>query len=137
MTVSDREDGSLWIGTSNGICLDYNTNSGTFTELTTGGSQSLLRNPRVNTIFTDDEGMAWIGTANGLNSYDPEDFAFKKYFPGGTGSNEPGNEIIAIASDNRNHLILVTGEGIVYMIPQPQEYIRVNVPAGIKVKCDY
>jgi len=65
--LHERRDGSLWLGTSNGL-LAYRPDRGDFSSWTTRDG---LPGSAIYSILEDGEGRLWLGTNQGLSSFDP------------------------------------------------------------------
>jgi|WetSurSiteA1Bulk_404760.scaffolds.fasta_scaffold00158_6 ligand-binding sensor domain-containing protein/serine phosphatase RsbU (regulator of sigma subunit) len=129
--ITDKS-GNTWIGTTAGL-LVFNQQQGAFQELMVQSSQGLLSNNHVNCLFLDQEGYLWIGTENGLNRLDPVDFNFNQFYPAGSSTAQPGNEVFGIASAENDELILTTGYGIVKFNSRLQSFVAVYTSRDIPV----
>jgi ligand-binding sensor domain-containing protein/serine phosphatase RsbU (regulator of sigma subunit) len=125
--------GNVWIGTTNGLLL-FDMQQGVFRELVRRDSQGLLSDNYVKCLFIDRENSIWIGTKNGLNRVDPVDFAFIQYFPGGSHSSQPANNITGIASAESGIFVLATNAGIIKFNATTQLFTRVYMSAERKIE---
>ena len=88
----DEGDGSLWIGTLNGLqSLDKRT--GAFSRHLCADYEPRLGSLQINTLFRDSKWHVWIGTNSGLFLYLPESRevrAFETMIPRTDGFTPPG-----------------------------------------------
>ncbi|GJM64319.1 hybrid sensor histidine kinase/response regulator transcription factor [Persicobacter diffluens] len=75
-SILEASDGSIWIGTRNGLNQIHPDNSIThyFAE-----QKNSIANNQVTSLMEDSSGLLWIGTTDGLSCYDPMDQTFRNY----------------------------------------------------------
>jgi len=76
---AEESDGTLWIGTYDGLNR-YEPETGVYTEFRPeAGNPNSLGNDKVGSLLIDREGILWIGTyEDGLNRFDPKTGIFEK-----------------------------------------------------------
>jgi ligand-binding sensor domain-containing protein/two-component sensor histidine kinase len=95
-------DGTLWFGTSDGICHLVN---GQVVPLDSAAS---LSGSRVLALHEDPQGRLWCGTRDGLVMRAPS--GTMQWYPSGPGG--PGRSIRSIVPDKQGRLWLATDEGV-------------------------
>lgn len=98
--VTEDQNGSIWIGTGNGLNL-YNPEARNFTRFRNSRDiPSSLAGNVVYSLFTDRSGSLWVGTNMGLDRYDPqeESFVHHQYQPNVPNSLS-NNEVMTIYED--------------------------------------
>ncbi len=95
-------DGTLWFGTSDGICHLVN---GQVVPLDSAAS---LSGSRVLALYEDAQGRLWCGTRDGLVMRSPD--GTMHWYPAGPGG--PGRSIRAIVPDGQGRLWLATDDGV-------------------------
>ncbi|HEX2395950.1 MAG TPA: two-component regulator propeller domain-containing protein, partial [Bacteroidales bacterium] len=113
--------GNVWIGTNHGLIL-FSVNQKVFKEIVGAGVQGLLSNNDVTCLYIDSQNFLWVGTRLGLNYIDPVDYEFYPYYPSGTHSNEPSNNILSITGTPSGEFLMATGGGIIRFDPASLQF---------------
>lgn len=107
--ITPAPDGSLWMGTSNGIyCYRNGKQTAHYAK-----ANSQLPGNNVLSIFFDKSGKGWIGTENGLCLYDTFTHTLRQdVFPDGFFQRE---HIHSIFQDNKGLIYFTSADGILYV----------------------
>jgi len=78
--IIEDSKGNIWIGTDGGGLSKYDKKSGNFINfMSVPGNAQTISNNSVRAIYEDRNGDFWIGTREGLNRFNPETQAFKRF----------------------------------------------------------
>jgi len=75
LSLHYSKDGTLWVGTSQGIFLIVN-NEATSHFIHESKNPATLSNDEIYSLYEDREGKIWVGTYRGLNLFSPADSSF-------------------------------------------------------------
>jgi signal transduction histidine kinase/ligand-binding sensor domain-containing protein/CheY-like chemotaxis protein len=111
-TMKLDDDGSIWIGTYNGL-NHFDPISERFTRyIHSEGNTTTISDNVVVSIYKDSQGRLWAGTLNGLNLMN-DDGTFRQFLPD---ENNPGslpNKVVRdISEDSRGNIWIATYGGI-------------------------
>ena len=104
-TLLTRRDGSLWIGTKQGV---FSMKEARLTSLTT--KDGLLSND-ITTLYEDHRGNLWIGSKAGINKYSNGQLASYTIADGLL-----SNDVRAITEDITGQLWVATWKGVNYLV---------------------
>ena len=134
-------DGSLWIGTSNGLYHYSPGNQEIKPYLHDAGNEFSLSNNVVNAVYRSRTGTLYIGTNLGLNVYNAADESFDRYhYDENDPFSEAKSEIQAFAEDDRGNLWVGSFGGGLIKIHEPTDQAAVfvhNPDAGNSISNDY
>ena len=103
-------EGTLWVGTRNGLIRLNPGGSGYTTFTHDPENKKSLSNNVVLSIFEDQKGRLWVGTEDGLNLLDRTTGSFKSFLKGDP---DGGSEVHAIADAEDGELWVGTHNGLV------------------------
>jgi ligand-binding sensor domain-containing protein/serine phosphatase RsbU (regulator of sigma subunit) len=110
-TITQSDDGFLWIGTQNGLNQYDGYNFRTFTY--SPNASNGLANNWIQALLADNEGNLWVGTSNGLSRFDRNTEKFHNYF---SDSLDPGsiadNTIWSIFQSSDSAVWIGTNNGL-------------------------
>ena len=113
-SIYEEEDGSLWIGTYNGLQLQYNQAENEIRRYVNDpGNSASLSNNSVEVIKKDRQDNIWVGTQDGLNLLDKNKGTFTRYRHDTKNTNSlSDNYIMAIYEDRQSDLWIGTTKGL-------------------------
>jgi signal transduction histidine kinase/ligand-binding sensor domain-containing protein len=119
--IREDRDGTLWVGTDDGLARREGSRFRTRPEADGAG-----RNP-VRCLFEDREGNLWAGTNNGLTRF--RDDVFTIY---GKAEGLPGDEPLAVHQDRSGTIWVGFSDGLTTMMPGKRADLpRANLPKGL------
>ncbi|MCP4438757.1 MAG: hypothetical protein GY810_07415 [Aureispira sp.] len=89
LTISQDQEGFIWLGTQQGISRYDGYSFKTYQH--NPNNPNSLSNNYVNYVFSDKDGYIWVSTRNGLNRFDPKAEVFERYIPDSTTMIGPNN----------------------------------------------
>ncbi len=99
-------DGSLWVGTVNGVSRLRFTAAGAVADIASWTTADGLPGPGVTSLAEDDDGTMWLATDGGLAHWDGHTIT-----AWGATDGLPAVDILSLARDDRGHLWLGTDGG--------------------------
>ncbi|GAB5533937.1 MAG: sensor histidine kinase [Rubricoccaceae bacterium] len=116
-SLAEAADGSVWVGTSEGLCrVDRAGDTGDFTCFRPGSGETDLREGYVQALLARDDGSLWVGTRSGLHQLDTE--AVEAGFAHiGDAETLPGDVIYGLLEDADGTLWVSTNGGLVQVEP--------------------
>jgi len=113
--VSTEKDGTLWVGTRNGLNRKLPNGDGFVRYFFDEHQANSLPNNNVFAVHVTEDDVIWVGTyGGGLARYNPITDEFTRYTEA---SGLPSNYIYAITSSSDNALWLGTNKGLIYLNP--------------------
>ncbi|AZQ64806.1 hybrid sensor histidine kinase/response regulator [Flammeovirga pectinis] len=79
ISLSDKDDDQLLIGTETGIAL-FNTKTGAFKKYHQKNDEKTLSNDVIKSLCKINSNEVWVGTGYGLNIFSLKTFTFQRYF---------------------------------------------------------
>ncbi len=130
-TIYEARDGTLWIGTNNGLYrMDRNTNQPVWTVWNSPDSSSASHN-HVWPIHETNNGKLWIGTTGGgLNLFDP---STGKYVHYGREQGLPSDIICGILEDGHGNLWVSTNTGLCRFTPSNGRVTTFGIDDGVYI----
>ena len=116
-SLAEAADGSVWVGTSEGLCrVDRAGDTGDFTCFRPGSGETDLREGYVQALLARDDGSLWVGTRGGLHQLDTE--AVEEGFAHiGDADTLPGDVVYGLLEDAEGTLWVSTNGGLVQVEP--------------------
>ncbi|WP_448548159.1 two-component regulator propeller domain-containing protein [Thalassotalea fusca] len=117
--VSTEKDGTLWVGTRNGLNRKSPNGSGFIRYFFDESQPNSLPNNNVFALHVTEEGTVWVGTyGGGLAKYNHATDDFTRY---SQASGLPSSYIYAITSSSDKELWLGTNKGLIHFDPSTEE----------------
>lgn len=124
--VLTTSDGRVYVGTFGGMsCLDTKKKSWT----SAFGTNHLLPNEVVNTLFEDEKHNIWAGTTTALVSIDPRNGKTQRLT---MDDGLPSNSITGILPDRHGNLWLSTSHGLSCFDPKRKKFINYYADNGLQ-----
>ncbi|MEO0558895.1 MAG: two-component regulator propeller domain-containing protein, partial [Bacteroidota bacterium] len=116
-SLAEAADGSVWVGTSEGLCrVDRAGDTGEFTCFRPGSGERDLREGYVQALHAQANGSLWVGTRGGLHQLDTE-AAEEGFMHIGADDTLPGDVVYGILEDADGTLWVSTNGGLVQVEP--------------------
>ena len=133
LALAEDADGSVWAGTSAGLCrVDRAGDRGAFTCLGRGAS-SALGGLRIQALHARPSGALWVGTDGGLFRVDTRDLDAELVAYDPSMSDLPGDVVRAIVEDESGFLWLSTNGGLTRFEPVVGTFSRrLEAPDGVQ-----
>ncbi|GAB3949701.1 two-component regulator propeller domain-containing protein [Spirosoma harenae] len=120
------KDNKLFIGTFDGLaCLDLDTES----FVSTFGSNKLLRDVVIYSLFDDNKGNLWLGTSHGLKKLTRSTLEITSF---DIENGLPSSLITGIQGDNDGHLWLSTNRGLSRMDLETNTFVNFYSTDGLQ-----
>ena len=125
--IDETRDGSIWVGTSNGLFIRSNSTNKQFTRFQSNEQNGIAGNT-IRSVCEDHLGQIWLGTNNGLSRLQKKgnQYIFQSF------RNNPANVrslsanyITAITEDRSHRLWIGTqNQGLNLFLPATGEFVR-------------
>jgi ligand-binding sensor domain-containing protein/anti-sigma regulatory factor (Ser/Thr protein kinase) len=120
------KDGSIWIGTFNGL-YRYQDKTGVFTSwLHRNGNQNTAASNHITSLQEDDKGLLWIGTyGQGVDAYDPSKNSFSHYRHQARDTASLSDDLVwNIYKDRRHRIWIATNRGLSLFDQSKDDFIN-------------
>lgn len=112
-TITEDEEGQIWIGTDGGGLNKFDPQTEIFTRFQHDpNDDTSINNDTINALLADSDGSIWVATNRGLNHFDPQTETFVHYeHDPNDGTSLSDNSVVVLFKDHQGTLWVGTENG--------------------------